>query len=75
MSDRNVPVLLDATEGIRWLLGMPVHPKTAAEVRDETDRQMICDAQDMAADIVDIDRGVAGMLTDLASALERRMEL
>jgi hypothetical protein len=66
--------LMDATEGVRWVLGMPVTPKTPAQERDERDRQLISDAQDVAADIVDIDRSVAGMLTDLASALERRLE-
>jgi len=66
--------MTDPMPAVKWILGMPVGPKSPAEQRDETDRQMISDAQNMAADIVDIDRHVAGVITDLASALERRME-
>jgi hypothetical protein len=65
----------DPMPTVRWILGMPVRPKTAAELLEDADRQLIEDARDMSADLTEYRVAhVAGTITDLASALERRME-
>lgn len=60
---------------VRWILGMPVQEKSAAQRQEDADRQLIEEAQDMAANLTDYRVAhVAGTINDLASALERRME-